>query len=81
MFTAIYYRGGSIWALIFLHALLDFGGLFAAYFTTNGGTDVDALNQMNWWGLAIVPVMIGVALYLLRNKKIGEAIAFLSSGE
>lgn len=74
MLTAVYYRSGSLWGVIFLHALNDLAGLLLPYFTLNGGTDVEAMNEASWPTLILSAVDVIVTLYILRKKKIGEVI-------
>ncbi len=74
LLTAIYYRSGSLWGVIFLHALNDLAGLFLPYFTLNGGTEIEAMNDISWPALIMSAVEALVTVYLLRKKKAPEII-------
>ena len=79
-FAAAYLRGGNIWVMIFLHALVDSGGLFAAAFLADDTTAADAINGLNpdtWYVLPIFYTVLTVIL--LRKSKIPEALENLSS--
>ena len=68
LFTAVYFRGGNLWALVLIHCLIDAGGLFRSAFTT-ASSNVEDVNNLSWAGLVIVPIFLGVTLFLLRKKK------------
>ena len=69
-----YYRGGSIWAMMIIHALIDFGPLFESTFTVSQATDADAINQITWVTLIpAIPYAI-MAVIFLRKKKIPEIV-------
>ena|GEM_PF-1729537 len=73
---ATYYRGGSIWAMMFIHSLIDFGPLFGTSFLANPEL-VDEAAVVNQFGLVnLTPALISllITLFLLRNSKINEAI-------
>lgn len=72
-FTAVYYRGGSIWTLVFIHALIDAGGLFQSSFTNLSGT-VDDINKLSAASLIMVPVYVAVTAFLLRKKKMVQVL-------
>ncbi|MBR6029540.1 MAG: CPBP family intramembrane metalloprotease [Clostridia bacterium] len=68
MLSALYWRGGSLWALVFLHFLRNARLLLTLYiFRTDTVTAVDALNQMNWLALLPAAIEVAVALALLRR--------------
>ena len=71
--TAVYFRGGSIWALAFIHALIDAGGLFQSSFTTLSSA-VDDINKLSAASLIMVPVYVAVTAFLLRKKKMGQVL-------
>ena len=74
-FAAAYLRGGNIWVMIFLHALVDSGGLFEAAFLADGTTVADAINGRNpdtWYVLPII--YTALTFRLLRESKIPEAL-------
>ena len=77
-FTAVYYRGGSLWALILLHTLTDTAGLFRSSFTqlSNGVQDINNLSPVS---LALIPVFLGLTVFLLRRKKMAEVIQRLQT--
>lgn len=70
LFTAIYLRGGNLWILILIHALVDAGALFESTFTVTTVTAVDEVSKQNPWGAVITVCMhTCVALFLLRKSK------------
>ncbi len=74
--TAVYYRGGSLWALVFLHALTDSASMFRSNFTELA-TDLDDINQLSPLSLILIPVFFLLLLFLLRKKKMGEILDHL----
>ena len=78
MLTAIYYRGGSIWGLIFIHSLIDAVSLFPALFT-NDMDSIEAINRLSLKNITPFFLCMLISLFLLRNKKITEAINFLNA--
>ena len=76
VFTAVYYRGGSLWGLVFLHSLTDIAGMFRSNFTELA-TDLDDLNQLNPLSLILIPIFLLVLAFLLRKKKMPEIMANL----
>lgn len=72
-FTAIYYRGGNLWVLILIHCLTDAGGLFRPAFTT-AATQAGQINELSLTGLIIIPVYLGITVFLLRKKKMDEVL-------
>ena len=70
LFTAIYLRGGNIWILMLIHALVDAGALLESTFTVTTVTKVDEVSNLNPWGAVInICMHICVALFLLRKSK------------
>ena len=70
LFAAIYLRGGNIWVLMLIHALVDAGALLESTFTVTTVTKVDAVSSQNPWGAVITVCMhTCVALFLLRKSK------------
>lgn len=78
MLCAIYYRGGSIWGLILIHSLIDSVSLFTALFT-NDISSVEAINKLSLKNIVPFFICMLIAMFLLRNKKINEAINFLNT--
>jgi membrane protease YdiL (CAAX protease family) len=81
-YSAIYLRSGSLWALIFIHALTDTASLSKTVFFA-GMTDVDVANQqlvLSWGALALFLGFIALTAFLLRPskcKQICENFCFL----
>ena len=70
LFTAIYLRGGNIWILMLIHAIVDAGALLESTFTITAVTAVDEVSSQNPFGAVIVVCMhICLALFLLRKPK------------
>ena len=70
LFAAIYLRGGNIWLLMLIHALVDAGALLESTFTVTTVTKVDEVSNLNPWGAVInICMHICVALFLLRKSK------------
>ncbi len=72
-FTAVYFRGGSIWALVLIHCLTDAGGLFRSAFTT-AASKVGEISNLSVTGLIMIPVYLGVTVFLLRKKKMDAVL-------
>ena len=72
-FTAVYYRGGNLWALILLHSLTDTAGLFRSSFTQMSST-VEDISNLNPASLILIPVFLCLTAFLLRRKKMEEVI-------
>lgn len=73
-FAAIYLRGGSLWALIIMHALADAASLFGASFTLNNGTAADAIGEITLFNLTPFFILSLLTLFLLRKGKCNEII-------
>lgn len=67
-YTAIYFRGGNLWALVLLHCITDAGGLFRSAFTT-AATAAGEVNELSITGLIMIPVYLGITFFLLRKSK------------
>lgn len=67
-YTAVYFRGGNFWALVLIHSLTDAGGLFRSAFTT-AETTVGAINNLSITGMVMIPIYLGITVFLLRKKK------------
>jgi membrane protease YdiL (CAAX protease family) len=79
VFSAIYLRSGSLWAVILIHTLIDAAGLVP--FTFLGVTLDASLNQITWdWSRLITwAIEVGVTAFLLRPskcKQICESLCF-----
>ena len=81
LLCAVYYRGGNIWALMIMHALIDFGPLFEATFTTSGTTSADVIGNINPLALVTQIPAVLIALFLLRKSKMDEIVTNLQTGE
>lgn len=68
-FAAVYLRGGSLWALIIMHALADAVSMFYSTFTFDNGTAIDAINNLSVINLAPFFILTGISLFLLRKAK------------
>lgn len=77
VFTAIYYRGGNLWALMFLHSVIDLGPLFQTLFTVNEGGAAGAINTLGIMNLIpIIPNVIAL-VWILRKSKAQEALVHM----
>ena len=92
LLVAVYLRGGNLWALMLIHAFIDFGisakealtvtyraDAITAAANSNTETSVDAgyvISMLIFWAL-----YTAIALFLLRKKKCGEIVERFSSGE
>ncbi len=79
MLTAIYYRGGNIWLLIMIHALMDGVAAFQALFVLQDGVAVDLVevvgSQTFTPGSLISPFLgLIITFFLLRKNKAEEVI-------
>ena len=80
---AIYLRGGSIWGMMILHAMVDGSSLFDGFFYQSAAVAAEAassgaIESINSLGLLnLIPIVwcIPLALFLLRKKKTQEIIA------
>ena len=69
LLAAIKFRaGGSIWPVVFIHALID-GSSFISSGMLWGGTQVSSINNLNPATLILIPVFIGIAVFLMRKGK------------
>lgn len=80
-FTAVYLRGGSLWALILMHSLADAASLFLPTFTENNGTAMDAINNITIMNLSPFFITTAIGLYLLRKEKCEEISAKFKTTE
>jgi membrane protease YdiL (CAAX protease family) len=67
-YTAVYFRGGNLWSLVLIHCLTDAGGLFRSAFTT-AETTVGVINNRSITGMVMIPIYLGITVFLLRKKK------------
>ena len=74
MLVAIYYRGGSIYAMILIHAMIDIGPLFASTFTTQDTVIADAINELQIQGMFLAIPMVILAVWLMRKSRMPEII-------
>ena len=72
-YTAIYFRGGSLWVMIMIHCFTDAGGLFRSAFTTSA-TNVGEINDLSLTGMIMIPVYLGLTAFLLRKKKMDAVL-------
>jgi membrane protease YdiL (CAAX protease family) len=76
LFTAIYLRGGNIWILVLIHALVDASALLESTFTITTVTPVDEVSNQNPWGAVIIVCLhTCLALFLLRKSKLPAIFA------
>ena len=78
-FAAVYFRGGNIWIMIFIHSLTDAPGLFHSLFTVTETTQVDAINGSSFEGWYLYLIFLGFTVLLLRKSKMSEVTANLRS--
>lgn len=72
--AAVYLRGGSLWALILMHALTDAASLFTSMFTLNNGTAIDTINSIGIMNITPFFILTAIGIYLLRKEKCDEII-------
>lgn len=78
VFTAIYLRGGNIWVVALLHALVDASGLFGISFTITEATFADEIGSLNLYGALFLLVLhTAFTMYLLRKSKRADILARL----
>jgi membrane protease YdiL (CAAX protease family) len=72
LFSAIYLRSGSIWAVILLHTLIDTVGLVPSTFM--GLSLTENLNQLSWSWISVIfwIAEIAYAAFLLRPSKCNQ---------
>ena len=71
--TAVYYRCRNIWALVMVHALVNFCGAFAAGIL-EGGSLSDTISSYNLWQLLSALPYIAITFVLLRPSKMKKII-------
>ena len=73
--TIIYFRGGNLFVLIFIHTIIDMSGLFNFLFLNEDVTAVNIINQYNTLQcLTPIPFYLIYSCFLLRKSKIKEII-------
>ncbi len=73
LLNAIYMRGGNIFVLILIHAIIDASGLFKTFFIKEIHlTNIDAINQTSYTELFYIPLYLLLAIFLLRKSKLEE---------
>ena len=71
---AIKFRShGSIWPSIIVHALVDASG-FVYGGMLWGGTEVDSVNELDLRGILMIPILIGLAIFIMRREKTNNLI-------
>lgn len=80
MLTAVYYRSGSLWAVIFLHAALDFAALLSGMFESSGSID-SVIGSYSSANLVAVFPYIGVTAFLMRPSKMKPIVSYEPSSE
>ncbi|SEJ01355.1 hypothetical protein SAMN02910453_1889 [Lachnospiraceae bacterium A10] len=66
---AIYYRTGNIWVVAFLHGLNDFTALIGIALFDTEDSLVNQISSYGWQQLAGLPIILLIALFLLRKSK------------
>lgn len=69
LFGAIYLRGGNIWFLVLLHALVDSFGFFTSSFLVTETTGIQEINNIDFEGLIVIPIILLITIFLLRKSK------------
>ena len=70
LFMAIYLRGGNLWVLMLVHAVIDSAGMFESSFTVTTVTAVDQVSGLNPVGAVInIFAYTCIVLFLLRKSK------------
>ncbi len=72
LLNAIYLRGGNIFVLILIHAILDASGLFDYLFLKTNLTISDSINNMHYTPLFLAPLYLLLTFFLLRKSKLKE---------
>ena len=78
--TAVYYRGGNIWALVLIHTITDMASLFLSSFTNNSSF-IDDLNTIGIQSFIMLPAYILIVVFLYRNKKINDVFNNISENK
>ena len=69
MFGAVAFRSGrSIWPMVMIHALVDASG-FIHGGQLWGASEVDSVNSLDPRSLIMIPVFIGIFIFLMRKSK------------
>ena len=69
-FMAIYLRGGNIWTLVLIHAIVDASAFLQSTFTITTATKVDAVSNQSSLGAVIyICLHTCLTLFLLRKSK------------
>ena len=77
LFAAIYLRSGSIWALIFIHTLIDTAGLAPSVFLYQ--SEVEVISSLTWTSLIGGLIFALISIFLLRPSKCKEVLARLNT--
>lgn len=72
LLNAIYLRGGNIFVLILIHAIIDASGAFGPLFTKENITLSDSINSTSYATLIYVPLYMLITKFLLRKSKLNE---------
>lgn len=72
LLNAIYLRGGNIFVLILIHAIIDASGMFETLFTQENVTISDSINNISYATLLYIPIYLLLTIFLLRKSKLNE---------
>lgn len=74
MFGAIAFRSGrSIWPMVIIHALIDASGFIHGGMLW-GASQTESINRLDVRSLIMIPVFIGIFIFLMRKSKTDKLI-------
>jgi membrane protease YdiL (CAAX protease family) len=75
VFGAITYRSGrSILPIVLIHAFID-GASFLHNGMLWGASDVQAINGLDLKSLVLIPIFVGIFIFLMRDSKTPELVS------
>lgn len=74
VFAAVYLRGGNLWAVVLIHALMNANSLFSATFTS-ADTPLALLNRLTAANLAPLMLFLPLLVWLLRPSRCRRVVA------
>ncbi len=72
LLNAIYLRGGNIFVLILIHAIIDAKGMFDTLFLDTNITISQSINNLDYTPLFLAPLYLLLTFFLLRKSKLNE---------
>ena len=78
LLAAVYHRGGCLWATVLIHFVMDAASLFSSSFLGTA-TDTEVIATLSPANLLPIAVFLPVTLFVLRPKKMPEALSTLAA--